>query len=254
MPRASQAGFTLMELLIVMAILAIVAAMAVPNLLAAKANANETAAIATLRNLVSAQAQVAVTGKVDADRDGKGEFATFLELTGTVGVRSGYIPASGTGPAGSDFSSTGEKLNPAILSATMAHVNGEGFVVKAGYAFKILLPDSGGGSGSAAGFAFERGPATAIAIGGGTGKIGVDLAETFWCAYAQPLAWGTTGTRRFFSYQRGDVMQSGNDVARGAGVAAGSLDPASAFRGNGITAAIAVAATGADGDVWKVAN
>ncbi|MHC4409440.1 MAG: prepilin-type N-terminal cleavage/methylation domain-containing protein, partial [Planctomycetota bacterium] len=43
-------GFTLIELMIVIAILAIIAAIAIPNLLAARLNANETAAIATLRN------------------------------------------------------------------------------------------------------------------------------------------------------------------------------------------------------------
>ena len=48
-------GFTLIELMIVIAIIAVIAAIAIPNLLAASKTANETAALGNLRGLASAQ-------------------------------------------------------------------------------------------------------------------------------------------------------------------------------------------------------
>ena len=52
--RKLSRGFTLVEIMIVVAIIALIAAIAVPNLLRARHNANETAAIGNLRTMVSA--------------------------------------------------------------------------------------------------------------------------------------------------------------------------------------------------------
>jgi len=53
--RQSENGFSLVELLIVVAIVLIVAAIAIPNLLRARIAANEAAAVASLRTLNTAQ-------------------------------------------------------------------------------------------------------------------------------------------------------------------------------------------------------
>jgi prepilin-type N-terminal cleavage/methylation domain-containing protein len=48
-------GFTLVELMIVLAIIAIIAAFAIPNLMKSRMSANETSAVGTLRALMSAE-------------------------------------------------------------------------------------------------------------------------------------------------------------------------------------------------------
>ena len=52
--RKEAKGFTLVEIMIVVAIIALIAAIAIPNLLRARHNANETVAIGNIRTLGSA--------------------------------------------------------------------------------------------------------------------------------------------------------------------------------------------------------
>src|SRR5260370_37281272 len=53
--RNKQKGFSLIELLIVVAIILIIAAIAIPNLIRSKMAANEASAVATLRTLNTAE-------------------------------------------------------------------------------------------------------------------------------------------------------------------------------------------------------
>ena len=75
-----KAGFTLVELMIVIAIIAIIAAIAIPSLLRARITANEGAAIAAMRTLSSAQVSFQAGCYVDASGDGVGDYGTLAQL------------------------------------------------------------------------------------------------------------------------------------------------------------------------------
>ena len=73
-----QKGFSLIELLIVVAIILIIAAIAIPNLLKARISANESSAVGSVRALTTANVQYAaqcpalVSQRVAQHRSGAG--------------------------------------------------------------------------------------------------------------------------------------------------------------------------------------
>jgi prepilin-type N-terminal cleavage/methylation domain-containing protein len=104
-------GFTLIELMIVIAIIAIIAAIAIPNLIEARKNGNETAAIGALKTISSAQA---LYREADKEGDGNLDYGTLAELaaagtTGLIdavlgsGTKNGYLFAGTYGVSTSEF-------------------------------------------------------------------------------------------------------------------------------------------------------
>ncbi len=67
---------------------AIAGATAVPTLMSARTEANETAAQKTLQEIEQAERAFRSARNDDLDRDGEGEFGTLGELTGATGLRS----------------------------------------------------------------------------------------------------------------------------------------------------------------------
>ena len=84
-------AFTLIELMIVIAIIAIIAAIAIPNLLESRITANESAAAASLKSgILPGQTQFQSGAYSDIDGDGRGEYAiNHNQLAGATGALVG---------------------------------------------------------------------------------------------------------------------------------------------------------------------
>ncbi len=148
-------GFTLIELMIVIAIIAVIAAIAIPGLLAAQRSSNERNASTSLKTITTAQADFRSNNR-DGNRTSDFWTADVYALYGLIGITGSNTAA----PADSATASNIIKLlEPSLAGADGATqqalygnvefagaiVNGS---VKAGYSFRALGNEVTGGTGT----------------------------------------------------------------------------------------------------------
>src|SRR6187399_440715 len=85
----SNKGFSLLELLIVVAIILIIATIAIPSLLRSRQAAHEAAAVSTLRTINTAEVTYLSTGN--------GKFGTMQDLINNTLIPSNFIPGPVSG-------------------------------------------------------------------------------------------------------------------------------------------------------------
>ena len=124
-------GFSLIELMIVVAVILIIAALAIPNLLRARMSANESAAVSALRTLATQEANydagwgpgfspsLAVMGPPPSGSVASAAHADLVDQVMASGLRGGYqflytplIPSGGTTPTG--YTVNANPISPGI--------------------------------------------------------------------------------------------------------------------------------------------
>jgi prepilin-type N-terminal cleavage/methylation domain-containing protein len=233
-------GWTILEVLLVLAVVGLLLAIALPNFHAARIRNDEAAAVRALREIAKAEDLFRAGALVDVNADGRGEYALLQELCGDANPRS-YAGGPRAGAA------------PAPLPQFRLKATPDGDYETCGYRFRIVLPG-------------EKGVGVREGSAGAAGRIDPRLAADLWSVYAWPVRRegfipAATGGRTFFANQAGEVLAADGDysaVAAKEGASPRAPEPGAAFQAPGpldtITGAPAVGTLGRDGCLWSVAR
>ena len=180
-------GFTLIELMIVIAIIAIIAAIAIPNLLESRVTANEANASASLKSAVFAgQVQFMSGGYQDRDADGTGEYGSLDQLSGqkaTTRANAGTLR---------------------IIQGPLASAVVAGAVSTGSYLFVSQLPSTTDAT-QATTAVFTEVTAVATQNAAAVANTGADNGEKYFAVGAAPVTYGTTARRSFIISNDGMV-------------------------------------------------
>jgi type IV pilus assembly protein PilA len=137
--RNKQKGFSLIELLIVVAIILIIAAIAIPNLLRSKIAANQASAVGSLRTLNTAciaystsygQFPSALTnlGPIASGGTASSTSADLIDSVLSGGSKSGYTFVFGAGTSNQSYTITATPITAATTGQSMYFTDQSGVI------------------------------------------------------------------------------------------------------------------------------
>mgnify|MGYP003573615610 FL=1 len=178
-------GFTLIELMIVIAIIAIIAAIAIPGLLSSRLGANETNAIGSLKAISTGQEQFRSQNKVDENNNGAGEYGYLVELSGNQPLRANGAAVT----------------NPAVSTPFIPSIFDQDNTQKSGYMITIYLASDD----TAGAYVFDNQYADRDG--------GAQVNENQYVVVAYPMSMDKTGKRMCAMDSQGTIMQCANNIA-----------------------------------------
>ena len=137
--RNKEKGFSLIELLIVVAIILIIAAIAIPNLLRSKIAANQASAVGSLRTLNTAciaystsygqfPGALASLGPMASGGTASSASADLVDSVLAGGSKSGYVFAFGAGASNQSYTITATPITAATTGQNMYFTDQSGVI------------------------------------------------------------------------------------------------------------------------------